>query len=181
MLFLSLSRFGVDWLQLPSGKLLRTQQILSPSPPPTPFFVFRFNLCLLFSQTQVYHFLSNLPPLPALSLTLTLSLFLTSLQLNLFFFHPSSASAVQWETNWGRDTSGWLPLSLSLELIAVLQSVWFDFICAICLSNVTFGVWLELRHKPNWGILLSSCCCHSHRAGNKDLAAIFPPSLYFFL
>lgn len=85
---------------------------------------------------------------------------------------------MQWETNWGRDTFGRLPLSLSLELIAVLQSVWFDFIGAIWFSNVTLRVWLEPRQEPNWGILLSSCCCHSHRAGNKDLAGFI--SLFFF-
>lgn len=109
---------------------------------------------------------------------------LSSLQLNLFFFHPSSASTVQWETNWGRDTLGRLPLSLSLELIAVLQSVWFDFIGAIWFSNVTFRVWLELRREPNWEILLSSCCCHSHRAGNKGLAgfdfSVFLPLINAF-
>ncbi len=132
--------------------------------------------------TSSHH--SFLPPSSALSLPLTLSLPLSSLQLNLFFFHPSSASTVQWETNWGRDTLGRLSLSLSLELIAVLQSVWFDFIGAIWFSNATFGVWLELRHEPNWEILLSSCCCHSHRAGNKGLAgfdfSVFLPLINAF-
>lgn len=71
------------------------------------------------------------------------------LQLNLFLFHSFSALAVQWETNWSGDTFGWRPLLLSLELIAVLQSVWFDFIGAIWFSHETFGVWLELGKEPN--------------------------------
>lgn len=89
MLFLSLSRFGVDWLQLPSGKLLRTQQILSPSPPPTPFFVFRFNLCLLFlkpkyitSSPTLLPFLLYLLLWPALSFSLLCNLICFS------FIHP---------------------------------------------------------------------------------------------
>lgn len=88
-------------------------------------------------------------PFPALSLPFTLGVPLSSLQLNLFSFHPSSASTAQWETN--RHTFGRLPLSLSLELIAVLQSVWFDFIGAIGFSKISFRVWLQLRHEPNWG------------------------------
>lgn len=156
---------------------------LSPSSsPPThpPFFyllplIFPLSHTLL-CQALMYITSSDFVFFP---LSLTLSLPFThppnSLPCNLIcfsFIHPlhrqCNERLIEVETLFGR-----LPLSLSLELIAVLQSVWFDFIGAIWFSNVTFGVWLKPRREPNWEILLSSCCCHSHRAGNKDLAAFY--------
>lgn len=113
----------------------------------------------------------------SLTLSLPFTLFFSPLCLpcNLIcfsFIHPlhrhCNERLIEVESLFGR-----LPLSLSLELIAVLQSVWFDFIGAIWFSNVTFRVWLKPRHKPNWEMSSSSCRCHSHTTENKDLAAFY--------
>lgn len=120
---------------------------------PSLYLSLPFNLSL-FSHTLpsqvllVYITSSNyllLPSSPALSLSFTLSLPCNFICFS--FIHPLHRHYN--ETNWGRDTFGRLPSSLSLELIAVLQSVWFDFIGAIWFFNAAFGVWLKPGHGWN--------------------------------
>lgn len=131
----------------------------------------RINVC---KRTRAaacpHHFLPFLPPsFVFLPLFLSLSTSQSALP-------PIVSCLVRRETNWSGDTFGRLPLLLSSELIAVPQSVWFDFIGEICFfSRATLGVWLERRHQPNYDFFLFlSSSRRRRRAGNWDLAGFIP-------